>query len=89
MRLIQFETGHAQRRVGVVEGDVIQVVRNTTHMRELAWRPSATGAAWATKLLREALSTAMSATPRCWRSVAYCHRWTTKIPPIAWSAEQA
>ncbi|MEX5360514.1 AraD1 family protein [Pseudomonas guariconensis] len=36
MRLIQFETGHAQRRVGVVEGDVIQVVRNTTHMRELA-----------------------------------------------------
>lgn len=36
MRLIQFETVHAQRHVGVVEGDVIQVVSNTTHMRELA-----------------------------------------------------
>ncbi|MEB3901995.1 GguC family protein [Pseudomonas putida] len=36
MRLIQFETVHAQRHVGVVEGDEIQVVSNTTHMRELA-----------------------------------------------------
>lgn len=36
MRLIQFETAQAQRHVGVVEGDLIQIVRNTTHMRELA-----------------------------------------------------
>ncbi|MGE8480438.1 MAG: AraD1 family protein [Pseudomonas shirazensis] len=36
MRLIQFETAPAQRHVGVVEGDLIQVVRDTTHLRELA-----------------------------------------------------
>lgn len=36
MRLIQFETAQARRHVGVVEGDLIQVVRDTTHMRELA-----------------------------------------------------
>ncbi|MDR6713396.1 hypothetical protein J2W83_003004 [Pseudomonas hunanensis] len=36
MRLIQFETAHAQRHVGVIEGDLIQLVRNTTHLRELA-----------------------------------------------------
>ncbi|APO83205.1 FAH family protein [Pseudomonas putida] len=36
MRLIQFETAHAQRHVGVVEGDLIQIVRNTASMRELA-----------------------------------------------------
>jgi len=36
MRLIQFETVPAQRHVGVVEGDLIQVVRHTTHLRELA-----------------------------------------------------
>ncbi len=36
MRLIQFETATAQRHVGVVEGDLIQVVRETRHMRELA-----------------------------------------------------
>ncbi|MBA1195955.1 FAH family protein [Pseudomonas putida] len=36
MRLIQFETSPAQRHVGVVEGDLIQVVRDTTHLRELA-----------------------------------------------------
>ncbi|WP_175650275.1 AraD1 family protein [Pseudomonas sp. Marseille-P9899] len=36
MRLIQFETAQAKRHVGAVEGDLIQVVRNTTHMRELA-----------------------------------------------------
>lgn len=36
MRLIQFETATRQRHVGVVEGDLIQLVRNTTHMRELA-----------------------------------------------------
>ncbi|GLO09017.1 TPA: FAH family protein [Pseudomonas putida] len=36
MRLIQFETAPAQRHVGVVEGDLIQVVRHTTHLRELA-----------------------------------------------------
>ncbi|CAM3691918.1 FAH family protein [Pseudomonas reidholzensis] len=36
MRLIQFETATAQRHVGVVEGDLIQVVRHTSHLRELA-----------------------------------------------------
>ena len=36
MRLIQFETSAGLRHVGVIEGDLIQVVRATTHMRELA-----------------------------------------------------
>ena len=36
MRLIQFETTPGQRHVGVVEGDLIQVVRDTHSMRELA-----------------------------------------------------
>ncbi|WP_277963582.1 AraD1 family protein [Pseudomonas sp. RIT-To-2] len=36
MRLIQFETGPHQRFVGVIEGDSIQVVRNTSTTRELA-----------------------------------------------------
>lgn len=36
MRLIQFETTAGQRHVGVIEGDLIQVVRATTHLRELA-----------------------------------------------------
>ncbi|MFJ4458280.1 AraD1 family protein [Pseudomonas sp. NPDC089392] len=36
MRLIQFETATAQRHVGLVEGEQIQTVRHTTHMRELA-----------------------------------------------------
>ncbi len=36
MRLIQFETATARRHVGVVEGDLIQPVRATSHMRELA-----------------------------------------------------
>ena len=36
MRLIQFETPAAARHVGVIEGDLIQVVRNTRTMRELA-----------------------------------------------------
>ncbi|MBJ9975495.1 FAH family protein [Pseudomonas sp. S75] len=36
MRLIQFETATGERQVGVVEGEQIQAVRHTTHMRELA-----------------------------------------------------
>ncbi|MCU1717709.1 AraD1 family protein [Pseudomonas sp. 5P_3.1_Bac2] len=36
MRLIQFETQTSQRRVAVVDGDLIQAVRNTVHMRDLA-----------------------------------------------------
>ena len=36
MRLIQFETAQGQRHVGVIEGDVIQVVRATENTRELA-----------------------------------------------------
>ncbi|MDB6051722.1 MAG: GguC protein [Pseudomonas sp.] len=36
MRLIQFENTQGQRRVGVVEGDLIQVVLQTTSTRELA-----------------------------------------------------
>lgn len=36
MRLIQFETPAAARHVGVIEGDLIQVVRNSRTMRELA-----------------------------------------------------
>lgn len=36
MRLIQFETRFGQRQVGVIEGDLIQVVRETSSTRELA-----------------------------------------------------
>lgn len=36
MRLIQFETATSRRQVGVVEGEQIQTIRHTTHMREMA-----------------------------------------------------
>jgi hypothetical protein len=36
MRLIQFETRHGQRQVGVIDGDLIQVLRETASTRELA-----------------------------------------------------
>lgn len=88
MRLIQFEDRAGQRRVGVVEGAGIQVLRGVRSTRELGLAAIRAAAACTTRCCAEAASQARTM-PGCWRREGCCRRWIMTTRPIAWSAAPA
>ncbi len=88
MRLIQFEDRAGQRRVGVVEGAGIQVLRGVRSTRELGLAAIRAGSGLQDECCAEAASRpglcrVAGGGKRC------CRRWIMTTRPIAWSAAPA
>lgn len=88
MRLIQFEDRAGQRRVGVVEGAGIQVVRGVRSTRELGLAAIRAGSGLHDEVLRRGSEPGPDYAGLL-EEEGCCRRWIMTTRPIAWSAAPA
>lgn len=88
MRLIQFEDRAGQRRVGVVEGAGIQVLRGVRSTRELGLAAIRAGSGLQDEVLRRGSEPGPDYAGLL-EEEGCCRRWIMTTRPIAWSAAPA
>ncbi len=88
MRLIQFEDRAGQRRVGVVEGAGIQVLRGVRSTRELGLAAIRAGSGLHDGCCAEAARPGPDYAGLL-EEEGCCRRWIMTTRPIAWSAAPA